>query len=241
MAKQNLIFVGSRLMMSGLAAIPESLGINIVGILDSHYYGNKEQICGIPVIGDERWLLDPTNQQAQQWKRTCVFFPANWHDGDQHSGLDQLRLNRINLLDQTGVKVINLIHPDAVVTGLRSKYGSFKMGRGIQVQPGVIIQADNVHIGDYAGFENGCSVTHDVQIGRNFLAAPRSYIYNCSIGNNSYMGIFSRINAVPGRFKLIEIGDNVTVWHSAEVTQSIPSNHYYTNHGRILKKRISGV
>jgi carbonic anhydrase/acetyltransferase-like protein (isoleucine patch superfamily) len=223
--------------MASLAAIPEAMNIEIVGILDSHYWGNTESISGIPVIGDESCLLDDRHPEAQLWKRTCSFFPANWHNGDQNSGLPTTRIDRINLLDRARVDVCNLIHPAATVTGLHSKYGNFKMGRGVLVQAGALILADNVEIGDYCAFEAGSSVTHDTRIGRNVMAAPRTFIYNSDVKDNVYFGIFSRCNAVPNRYNTLKIGNNVTIWNSAEVTRDVPDDHFYTTDGRILRKK----
>lgn len=236
--KKKLIFVGSRSGMSTLAAVPESLGIEILGILDSHYWGNTTHIAGIPVIGDERWLLDPDNLLANQWKETCTFFPANWHDGSQTNGLDDLRLARIDLMDQAQVDVCNLIHPSAAVFGLTSKYGNFKIGKGVLIQANSVVLADNVEIGDYCAFEIGSVVTHTATIGRNVLASAKTFIYNCNIQDNAYLGIFSRLNAVPGKNKILQIGKNVTVWNSAEVTKNIPDDHFYTSDSRILKKTL---
>ena len=120
-----LIFVGSRQCISLLESIAILNDIEVVGIIDHHYYGNKEEINGIPIIGDERWLLQD-NTQAKQWIRTCDFFPANYWDGQQYNNqgpnLQKLRQDRINLLDQSGVSVINLIHPTCLES---AKAGGF--------------------------------------------------------------------------------------------------------------------
>jgi len=74
-----IIFVGSRQGMAQLAVVADLSGMQILGILDHHYYGNTDTIADIPVIGDERWLLDPENAQAKSWIEECDFFPANYH------------------------------------------------------------------------------------------------------------------------------------------------------------------
>ena len=105
--------------MRQIAVLAELNDIEVLGIIDHHYYGNTDTIGGIPVIGDERWLLDSDNQQAQQWLNECDFFPANWSTGSQQlyngANLDLLRLQRIDILDQSKARVINLIHPGAFV------------------------------------------------------------------------------------------------------------------------------
>ena len=233
MKRRPLIFVGSRQMMRELAVIAELNDIEVLGILDHHY---PDQIAGdLSVIGDERTLLDPDNKQAQQWLRTCNFFPGNWHNGEQARNLPDLRLERINILESSGANVINLSHPDSSVRGLHSRSANYRIGRGVQIHPNVYHGVDNIEIGDYCAFMSGNTCAHDVRLGRNVLAAPNTYLYNCSIGDNSYIGIYSRMSPIKRRGP-INIGNNVTVWNGAEVIKDIPDDCYYTSDGRIMSK-----
>jgi acetyltransferase-like isoleucine patch superfamily enzyme len=235
--KRPLIFVGSRKMMRELACIAELNNIEIIGILD-HHYPNQE-IAGIPVLGDERWLTSLENAQAQQWLRTCDFFPANWHNGEQpvtgQISLPGLRLERIRILEESGANVINLIHPDACIKGLTSRYANYRIGRGVQIHADVYHGIDNIEIGDYCAFMSGNTCAHDVKIGRNVLVAPETYLYNCNINDNSYVGIYSRVNPIKKK-SAINIGQNVTVWNNAEVVKDIPDGCFYTSDGRIMTK-----
>jgi acetyltransferase-like isoleucine patch superfamily enzyme len=235
--KKPLIFVGSRKMMRELACIAELNDIEILGILDHHY--PDQTIAGIPVLGDERWLLDPNNAQAQQWLKTCDFFPANWHNGEQHRAgqisLPDLRLERIRILDESRASVINLIHPDACIKGLTSRYANYRIGRGIQIHANVYHSVDNIEIGDYCAFMSGNTCAHDVRIGRNVLVAPETYLYDCNIGDNGYVGIYSRMNPVKKR-GVIDIGKNVTIWINADVTRDVPDDCFYTTDGRVMSK-----
>jgi len=237
MKKRPLIFVGSRQMMRELACIAELNDIEVIGILDHHYL--DQSIAGIPVLGDERWLLNPENKQAQQWLNTCDFFPANWHSGEQHRpgqvNLPNLRLQRIRVLEESRANIINLIHPDACVKGLTSRYANYRIGRGVQIHANVYHGIDNIEIGDYCAFMSGNTCAHDVRLGRNVLVAPETYLFNCDIGDNGYMGIYSRVNPVKKK-GVINIGKNVTVWNNAEVTKDIPDGCFYTTDGRIMSK-----
>lgn len=241
MNSRPLIFVGSRQKIVRLAVVAESNGILVKGILDHHYYGSLDQICQIPIIGDERWLLDETNYLAQEWKRDCDFFVANWNDGSQGlHGLDlsELRKQRINLVEQAGVNVINLIHPDSKIRDIDSKYADIKLGRGIFIDDDCWIDGtDNVEIGDYNVISTGCTVTHDVKLGKNVMIAPEVFLYGCVVNDHSYFGMFSKINYHKFReIKSINIGTNCTVWTGAEVSKDIPDNSIYTDTNRIFKK-----
>ena len=235
-----LIFVGSRQQMRQVALLAELNDIEVAGILDHHYHGNTDSIGGIPVIGDERWLLDSDDEQAQDWLQSCDFFPANWHNGSQQLGkgldLELLRLQRIGILEQSGANVINLIHPNSSMYGLTSKYADFKMGRGILIDDMTWISIDSVEIGDYCAISLGTKISHHVTLGKNVMFAAENYIHDCTVGSNTFFGMYSRISA-RHKITLLTIGDNCTVWAGAEVKKSIPNNKIYTHTNRILTKR----
>ena len=236
--KRPLIFVGSRQCLVELAWIAELNNIEVLGVLDHHYL-NKD-IEGIPVLGDERILLDQSNNQAMQWLRTCDFFPGNWHDGAQYNNkqldLQNLRLQRIDILERSGASIINLIHPDSCLPGTSSRYANYKIGRGVQIHAKVLHGASNIKIGDFCAFSHGSVCGHDVELGKNVLIGPDTYLYDCQIGDDSYVGIYSRMNSIKNK-KKITVGKNVTIWNDAMVTKDIPDNCIYTTNGRILTKQ----
>jgi carbonic anhydrase/acetyltransferase-like protein (isoleucine patch superfamily) len=243
--KKLLIFVGTRNKQSILNMIADLLGYDIVGILDSHYYGNTEFVENVPIIGDERWLLDPSNQQAQQWLRDCCFFPANWWNGDQHCdpakpNLQQLRLDRISLLEQVGATMINLIHPASMPADASSKYSSLKLGTGIFIDYGVFLRCHHVSIGDYCSIYGPAVINANTYLDTNVCTGPNVSLYNCTVGKNSYIGVdstrkFSHREILNENAHLM-IGSNVSIWAGSEISKNIPDNSIYTHHGRILKK-----
>lgn len=235
-----LLFVGSRSRLNALAIVAEYNGFEVVGTLDHHYYGNRDEIAGVPVIGDERWLLDKDNAQAQSWLRECAFFPATWPEGRQvyKSGpnMDQLRLDRIDILEKSKAKVINLIHPKALaVEDLFHPRSTSKLGKGIFLAEGVYIGPTNVNIGDYCMIETNAQITHDVTFGRNVIVGPESFISSTTVGENSYLGALCGFDFKRGCTS-INIGNNVTVWTRAIVNRDIADNSVYTDTNRILKK-----
>lgn len=245
MAKQQLIFVGSRWMMSSIAIIADLNGLEIKGILDHHYYGNKDSLNGIPYIGDERWLLDKNNAQAQEWLETCAFFPVNWHTGRQslHGELDlsALRSERIRILEESGAEVINLIHPDIIgLKDLSNRYSTTTLGKGILLQASTFVGPDNNHIGDYCQIEAGSFIGHDITLGKNVQVAPKCYISNGShitIGDNSFVGAFASFDFKHDSRVDMNIGSNVTIWTRAVVKRTlVPDNSIYTDTDKILKK-----
>jgi acetyltransferase-like isoleucine patch superfamily enzyme len=237
-----LILIGSRQKLVRLAVVAELNSIEIKGILDHHYYGNTNSIWNIPVIGDERWLLDHNNQQANQWREECDFFVANWSKGSQTFGndldLSALRLSRIDLVEQANVSVINLIHPNSI-QNLTSKYADIKLGKGIFIDDDCWVDAtDSVEIGDYSVISTGCKLTHHAKLGKNVMLAPEVYLYNCEIADNSYFGMYSRINLQKNKnIDIVTVGKNSTIWAGAEVDKHVPSNSIFTDSQRIFKKQ----
>jgi carbonic anhydrase/acetyltransferase-like protein (isoleucine patch superfamily) len=239
-----LIFVGSRHVMGELAIIAELRGIEIMGILDHHYYGNTTEISRVPVIGDERWLLDPTNNQAQEWLKTCDFFPANVWDGVQWTplsgniDLQKLRQNRIEILEKSGANCINLIHPNAIVFGLDSKYSTLTLGKGILMHAGSRASITNVSIGDFCIIMEDSFLGHDTLLGKNVIVAAASCLHSCDVGDNGYIGQFSKIDpiACARKKEKIKIGTNSTVWSNSLIIKDVPDNSIYTYTNRILKK-----
>ena len=237
-----LIFVGSRNDISRAAQIADLNNIEILGILDHHYYGNTDSLSTIPVIGDERWLLDTNNTQAQQWLQTCDFFQANYWNGSQAVGnevdIHALRKQRISILEESNANVINLIHPGAKIEGLYSKYScDFKLGRGIIIHDNCWISLSDISIADYCQIELGTNLAHNTHIGKNTAIAPWVTLSNHHIGSDCFIGMHSKSNMIAvHRHDVLKIGNNVTVWAHSLIEKHIPDDHIYTNTNRIFKK-----
>lgn len=233
-----LIFLGSRLGMSQLATVAEALGYEVEGILDFQYYGNKDTISNIPVIGNDLWLLDENNTQAQKWLKDCDFFVANFFGGSKEDIKNQiLRTRRIQMLERLGIDSPNLIHPSNNLAGLTSKYTdkSLKIGKGNFFDEGVTIHQDNVTIGDYCCLTWGVKVSHDTVIGNNVSFAPNCFYQFCDIGNDTFLGYNSEVS--PFAKNRISIGNNVVVWAKSSVLVDVPDNSVYTHKDRIISKR----
>lgn len=241
MTKRPLIFIGSRNDFPNLSLIAEFCDIEILGILDHHYYGNTDIMSNMPVIGDERWLLDINNTQAQLWLKTCDFFPANWYDGAQpfnNIDLLKLRLQRIDILEKSNANIINLIHPNARVDGIRSKYAvNFKLGKGILIDDMCWISPNHTQIGNYSQLSIGVGVGHNTTIGKNVTVAPWATLPRCAIGDNTVIGMHARIDVVGAHHSgTLVIGKGSTVWANSLISKDIPDDSIHTNKGRIFKK-----
>ena len=229
--RKKLILVGSRQNLDDIVTAAELSGYRIVGILDKHYFGNTDEICGIPVIGSEEELLDP----SCQW-RNSNFFPANWWDGKQAVGGrtfdgDALRKERLELLDRSGVRVVNLIMKP-YVHWLHFRKG-FKIGKGVIILAGARIGA-GVEIGDY------CFIDWDVrlidsQLGRNTIIGAESTLAHVKTGKNVRIGVQSLL--IPSRKKnVLTLEDNAIVYIRSLVLDDVPADSVYTMYGQTRKR-----
>lgn len=228
---KKLILVGSRQNLDDIITAAQICGYKIIGILDKHYHGNTNSICGIPVIGSEEELLNPDSQ----WRKYS-FFPANWWDGKQAVGNqtfngDDLRRQRLDLLDRAGVNVINLVM-DPYVHWLHFRR-NFTIGKGVLILAGARIGA-NVSIGDY------CVIDWDVrliqtELGRNTVIGTDSLLAHVKTGNNVRIGVRSLL--IPSRKKdLLTLENDAIVYINSLVLDDVPEGSVYTMYGQTRKR-----
>ncbi len=238
--------------MRDLAVIADLNQIEVLGILDHHYWENTDQLKGIPFIGDERWLLDSTNSQAQKWLAQCDFFVASYSLGSQHLNdpgpdLTELRLQRIDILEKMQAQVINLIHPGAQTPARYiSKYNNYQLGKGILIEIGNVHGAADIEIGDYTVCGAYSNIGHDTKIGKNVMIGPWSRTAHCVIGDNTVIGVQSCVYPAARqagateyrhrRASTVTVGTNCTIWANSTVFKDVKDNAIHTTDGRILAK-----
>lgn len=236
-----LIFIGSRVNLPEMTIAAESFGHEILGILDSQYWGNTDQLYGIPIIGDERWLMDANHHEAQQWRQHCLFHVATFHNGQQQSVIDDsnsemLRWKRIQMTAHLELDMMTLIHPDARVTGIHSRYSSVTIGRGTYISSGVTLSLHHVTIGDHCSIGAGTMIGHDCHIGTNTIVGPNCHVFYITIGDNSYIGMHSMVDWRASRRQNLTVGSWSTIWAHTMIKNSVPDNHMLTPQGRCWKK-----
>jgi len=223
MNKKPVIFVGVRGDFSLPIHITNRLGIKVLGILDKYYYGNTESVFDIPIIGNEDWLLDTENKQARQWREECDFIVTSFWTGSQHLndiGLDneQVRKDRIDLVDRAGVNVINLIDPTCAYT---PGY-NIKMGKGIMISPGSGLRS-NITIGDHCILDCTSHIGHDVYIGRNVSLGSSCLISNAIIEDHAKIGARSTIiGGFNNKGIPLRVGAGSTVWMGVTLMKDVP-------------------
>jgi hypothetical protein len=234
MSTKKLILVGSRRNLTDIVYTAHDLSYEVIGILDKHYWGNTEHIDGIPIIGSEDELLDPSNQ----WKN-YDFFPANWWDGAQDltgQGQDggQLRQQRISLLEQSGVNVVNLIHPTATFF---HKFDTVTFGRGNLIL-GHAKFTSHISIGNYNVIDWDCNIGTETQIHNNVIVGAATTTAHVRLLDNTRIGVGCVL--IPRKKDVMTIGPNSVVYIGSTCTVDVPPDSVYTMHNRV-KKRIKST
>jgi len=227
--RKKLILVGSRQNLNDIIVAAEHSGYKIIGILDSHYWGNTDSICGIPVIGSEQELLDP----KCRWRK-YEFFPANWWDGRQALkggyDADQLRRDRLDLLDRCGVRVANLISKD--IHWFHNKK-NFTIGKGVLILSNASIGAD-VKLDDYSVVDWDVRLQY-VNVGRNTIIGAASILAHVDVGDNARVGLRSTL--IPSRKKdLLSVGNGAIIYIGSLVLDDVPEASVYTMYGQTRKR-----
>jgi serine acetyltransferase len=242
MKKRPLIFIGHRNKINELAWTADRLGHKILGVLD-HQFVDQPSKCSLPVLGDERILLDANNQQAQKWLAECDFFVGTAFFGaeqatDDSSNLEILRYRRINLLDKIGAQVANLIDPKTEIEQrLQNQYCTdLKIGKGIYISWNSDIQPLGVTLGDYCSLETGSFVGHGSIIGRNVSLMPFSLFNRGTIGDNTCIGMQAKTSK-PGHY--YTIGKWSTICYNSVINQNVPDNSMLLPSGAIKSKKRS--
>lgn len=158
-------------------------------------FKEKASVLGCSVIGNDTNIKDLIDQD--------YFFVVAIGD-------NKTRAIKYNELLNSGAKLANVIHPQAIISG------SVTMGKGSVVLAGAIINAD-ANIGDNVIVNTGSIIEHDNVVGAHTHVAPGAVIAgNCHLGELSLLG--AGAVAIPGK----RIGSGVVVGAGAVVVGHIP-------------------
>lgn len=234
--KKSLIFVGVRQNIADVKILADRCGYKVLGILDQYYYGNTDAIDGIPIIGDERSLLDPTDARANQWKQQAWFFCSSWWNGKQFlntSGLDleTVRQTRIDLLNSSQVRLANLIDPDAWIPNP----ATVTLGKGIMIMGKAMI-GSNCQVGDHSVIDWGAALSRRTTIGTGCIIGANANIANYVIEDNVRVGVSAVLIGSKKDFSCSRIGARSVVHVGAVATEDIPADHIRTFTHRTLAR-----
>ena len=167
----------------------------VIGLTDKNI-SKGTKIYGVPIIGDDDVIL-----QFQPQEIMLV------NGIGSVKSLD-LRTNVFNIFKEKGYSFTSVIHKSAIV----SKRA--KLDEGVQIMPGVIINAET-HVGEDTIINTKTSIDHGCNIGNHVHIAPGCTLSGCVvIGDGVHVGTGSSI--IQG----IKIGKNVLVGAGSMVIDS---------------------
>jgi sugar O-acyltransferase (sialic acid O-acetyltransferase NeuD family) len=175
-------------------------GKHILGLLDTDYKNQQEEILGVRVLGG----IDVLDDYAPTEVSIIVAIGDN-----------EKRNMWFLKLKEMGFKLDSIVNPSAILSN------SCDIGEGVFINSGAIINAKSV-IGDNSIINTGVIVEHEVKIGKNCHLAPGVRVGGrTTIGQNSFIGIGASIanhitierEAVVGAGSVIvkDVGRGITV------------------------------
>lgn len=175
-----------------------SKGYSLFGFIDDDEQMVGGKFCGVLVIGNKGTII----KSSKEWVN--YFFHIGIGDNAVRNGISKE-------LSNSGLNVLTLIHPSAVIAN------DVTIGKGCAIMAGAVINSGTV-IGDNVILNTGCTVDHDCRIADGVHISPGVNIAgDVIIGEESHVGLGSSI--IPG----IRIGGRATVGAGAVVIRDVES------------------
>lgn len=224
--QKPLAFIGTRTGADGLIMAAIRNGIPVAGWFDRYYHGNTESFLGYPILGSD---LEISDQDRERY----VFFLASHYSGHslienpEHNGA-VLRRQRIELIEQQELPVINLIHPTAYVDP------SAELGKGVYLGHLSMVMA-RARVGDYCYLDHYAGIGHDVDLQGNNVLLPHCIVAG---GVTFEPGAMAGINSAitPGTPERLVVGRNAKIAAGAVVYRSVAPNQFVSVEGKRMRK-----
>jgi acetyltransferase-like isoleucine patch superfamily enzyme len=181
-----LIFLGSSMVMGKLFDICDDHGIEIAGIIDNDYYGNRDAIDDVPIIDTE--LSFDNEEKCRNYRDNYNFFCANnWQPLNDPVSIrnKEKRFKFLNLIDDKKLNCITLVSKTASV----SKRAT--LGKGVFIDTLSVVEP-GVSIGDHSMVFAHAIVGHHMKLGKNCVVQRKSFVAQASVAeDNCYFGLCS--------------------------------------------------
>jgi len=153
--RKPLIFLGSCLNLEKFTTVCDEHQIDIHGIIDSDYYGNTEEFCGIPVIDTE----DNIEKYKDDYNFFCATNYVPLKDTISVRNAEK-RLSMLKLIEDHDLNCISLVHSKAEISQ------SASIGKGSFVDLFAVMDPDT-SLGNHSHIYTFTLIGHGVKIGNN--------------------------------------------------------------------------
>lgn len=196
---EKIVLIGAGGYFSGVAdSIITSSGYDIVGVTDPV---RTENMCGIPVLGDDS-ILEDIYSSGVKGAHITVGCIGNY----------DVRRRLVEQAKKIGFELVSIVDRSASVSTF------VQMGEMTYVAKNAIINS-NVTIGNYCIINSGSIVEHGCRLGNYVHIAPGAVLAaDVTVGNGTHIGINSSIR------QGISIGENVMVGAGSVVLGDVASN-----------------
>lgn len=210
-----VIFLGSSDTISIYADVCIDQDIPIAGIVDSDYFGNIQEIDGIPYIGSEK------NFDFAQASASHDFFIGVNPIPDIPRNVAKRQMF-ISLIKQHDLPCRNLIETQSRL----SRYNV--LGKGIFIGYCASVQS-HVTIKDHCQIFALSAVAHHSVLEENVTVQRMVMLTShCHVGRNAYIGMCSKLLKSPS----MEIGENSFVHPGITVMRDVEPNEIVSLTGR---------
>lgn len=181
-----------------LLAALRCLHWTVSGIVDTRPGQGADMALGLPVLGDDAWLLS----------RGADF--AGLVNGIAGASLPALRELVYRRFTEAGFRFPSLLHPNSFVDE------NVSLGQGAQVMAGAIIQP-GATIGDNSIINTGSVIDHDCRIGCHTHVAPGCTLSgDVNVGDGTLVGVGTTVR------QGIRIGTKCIIGAGSVVISDIP-------------------
>lgn len=211
--KRPLILIGGGGHCKSVIEVAESVGYEIMGILDVPDEVGKEVLYGHKVIG--------TDDDIPQYIDDCDFVVTVGFIKNP-----ALRIKLYNNVKEAGGKLATIIASTAYV----SKYA--KVGEGSVIMHNAFVNA-GAKIGDNCIINTFVNIEHDSEIGNQCHISTGTMVNGeCKIGDNCFIGSQSVCA------NCIEIGSDIIVGAGSVVRKHLNIKGIYAGNPAILKVKV---
>lgn len=169
----KLLFLGTNSVLERYIEAAEDQDLEVAGIIDSDWYGNRDTFSGIPVV-DSQKVFDT---EPDKYRDYVFFIGTNW---SPLAGRDTTKRKMlIDIVKRYSLPCVNLIHRTSFISKFSELGQNIFIGSQVAIEP-------NCKISSFCTIMDLVSIAHDSMIGENCVIQRKAGV-QATVGNNTYI------------------------------------------------------